>query len=337
MKAIVYNAGKSLTDTDAFELQESTTPQASGRDILVAIQAIAVNPVDTKIRQSLSDPSADNRILGWDATGIVEAIGEDVTLFKPGNRVFYAGDVTRPGCYASHQLVDERIVGTCPETLDFTQAAAMPLTSITAWEALFDRMKITAERDAGKHILIIGAAGGLGSVAIQLAKQVAKLKVVATASRDESRDWCLSMGADHVINHRENLAEALQTNNIPAPDYIFCLADTDHYFPIMADLIAPQGTICAVVSSGKPYDMNLLKNKSAGFVWEFMFTRPMMQTNDMIQQNQLLNSLSKLLDSGVIRSTVNGEPQPISVDSIVQAHHQLETGQSIGKQVFTGF
>lgn len=333
MRVIVFNPGKSLNEIDAFSLVDQITPEPSGHDLLVKIEAIGLNPVDTKIRQTLNDPESTPRILGWDAAGVVEAVGDLVTLFEPGDRVFYAGDVTRPGCYASHQLVDERITGRCPQKLTAELAAAMPLTSITAWEALFDRMKINPAMDTGKHLLIIGAGGGLGSVAIQLASQVAGLTVTATASKQESRNWVRTMGANHVINHREDMASQLKELGLQAPDYILCLAATDHYFPIMADIIAPQGMICAVVSAAESYDMNLLKNKSVGFVWEFMFTRSMFNTADMIRQHDLLNEISRMLDEGTLKSTARHKKGIMSPESIREAHRELESGGTVGKIV----
>jgi len=300
MEAIVYKVD-SEAQVGRFTKVEQPTPEAEGHDILVKIQAISVNPVDCKVRQSISQASDSPRILGWDAAGIVESVGEKVRLFKPGDLVFYAGDITRSGSYTSHQLVDEHIVGLMPKSLDFAQAAALPLTSITAWEALFDRLKINPEVDNGKHILIIGAAGGVGSIAVQLAKQVARLNVIATASREESRQWCLSLGslgADHVINHHEDMLEQLKQQQLPAPDYILCLNSTDLHFEPMMEMIAPQGMICSIVETTESHNLDQLKSKSAGFVWEFMFTRSMYKTVDRIKQHELLNKIAQLIDSG---------------------------------------
>lgn len=337
MKAISYVAGRALADKEAFVLIEQETPTPTGRDLLVSIQAVSVNPVDTKVRAAVTKDTDSPIILGWDAAGVVELVGEAVEFFKPGDRVFYAGDITRPGSYASHQLVDERIVGQHPSSLSFAQAAAMPLTSITAWEALFSRLKIHPERDAARRILIIGAAGGVGSIAIQLAKTVANLEVTATASRTETQEWCRSMGADYVINHHEDMPTQLKEKAIGPPDYIFCLNDTDYYFELMAELIAPQGMICAIAGGSKSHDLNLLKSKSAGIVWEFMFTRSMFQTGDMGKQHELLNKVSRLLDDGQIRSTINCEHGRISPRNINDAHQMLENGRSIGKLVLGGF
>lgn len=331
MKAIAYSV-----DTDGgtgrFVEKEQQMPIAAGHDLLVRIEAISVNPVDCKVRQGIS---AENgfRILGWDAAGVVEAVGEKVLLFKPGDRVFYAGDITRSGSNAEHQLVDERIVGLMPESLNFSEAAALPLTSITAWEALFERLNINSKDDCGKHILIIGGAGGVGSIAIQLAKSIASLTVTATASREESRQWCLSMGADTVINHHEGILEQFERLKLTAPDYIFCLNNTDSYFDIMAELIAPQGLICSIVETRESHNLDKLKSKSAGFVWEFMFTRSMFKTADRIKQHEILNEIARLADLGTIKTTLNKTYRQISVENMNAAHKLLEAGSNIGKTV----
>jgi len=333
MLAITANPGMSLEEGGVFAVVEQNLPQVTGHDLLVRVEAVSANPIDTKIRQSLSEP----KVLGWDAAGVVELVGELVTFFQPGDRVYYAGDIKRPGCNAEYQLVDERITGRCPTTLSAAEAAAMPLTTITAWESLFDRLKILPERDAGKRLLIIGAAGGVGSIAIQLAKVVAGLEVIATASRPESSDWCRSLGADYVVSHRNALPEEFRQQSISAPDYILCLSDTDAYWPVMADVIAPQGMICALVSSQVPQDLNLLKAKSAGFVWEFMFTRSSYATDDMVRQHEILTQVAGLLDKGELRTTLNMELNPLNPLQLNQAHQMLESGASIGKIVLAGF
>ncbi len=306
-----------------------------GKDLLIKIDAIAVNPVDTKVIAGIQGNLTAPKIVGWDVSGSVIAVGDDVELFNIGDKVFYAGDVTRPGCYSSHQLVDERIVGHKPNSLTSVEAAALPLTSITAWEAIFSRLKIIADIDAGKTILIIGAAGGVGSIAIQLAKAVAKLNVVATASRPESQQWCTKLGADHVISHQGNLVENYRSLSIMDPDYILCLSDTDSYFTDMAELIAVQGMICTIVGSKQKHDLDLLKNKSAGLVWEFMFSRPMFKTDDMISQHHLLNSISKLIDNETLVTTLTATLGAISVENIAEAHRRLTSGTTIGKLALT--
>jgi len=325
-----------FNSTDAQpQLLEQLTPTATGHDLLIKIDAIAVNPVDTKVIASMTEILNTPRIVGWDATGTVIAIGEDTVLFKVGDKVFYAGDITRPGCYASHQLVDERIAGIAPSTLTPEQAAAMPLTSITAWEALFSRLKITEQHDAGKNILIIGGAGGVGSIAIQLAKKIAKLNVIATASHTASIEWCKKMGADKIINHQGDLAHQYRAQGMRDPDYILCLNNTDQHFAAMADLIAPQGMICSIVGSQQKQDLDKLKSKSAGFVWEFMFTRPMFKTYDLIAQHHLLNNIAKLLDEGQIISTLTKSLGPMNAENIQKAHQQLLSGTTIGKLALT--
>jgi len=311
-------------------LIEQKTPKALGRDILVNIDAIAVNPVDTKVIASLSEPLPHPKIIGWDAMGTVIETGDDVEYFKVGDRVFYAGDIKRAGCYASHQLVDERIAGYAPTTLTAEQSAVMPLTSITAWEALFSRLRISAEHDAGKNILIIGAAGGVGSIAIQLAKVVGKLNVIGTASRSDSIAWCAQLGAEHIINHHDLISQYRHLN-IVDPDYILCLNDTDQYFAAMAELIAPQGLICSIVGTQEKHDIDSLKSKSAGFVWEFMFTRPMFNTHDLTKQHQILNTISQLIDSGDLKTTHSATMGALSIENIHQAHRQLLSGSTIGK------
>ncbi|WP_428354807.1 zinc-binding alcohol dehydrogenase family protein [Methyloprofundus sp.] len=332
MKAIIYKI-ESVDKTGHFVEIDLPVPKAEGHDLLVAIEAISVNPVDFKVRKSISAPQLEPKILGWDAAGVVEFVGEKVSLFKPGDRVFYAGDITRSGSNASHQLVDERIVGRMPESLGFTEAAALPLTGITAWEALFDRLKINPETDRGKQLLIIGGAGGVGSIAIQLAKQVAGLNVIATASREASSQWCLSLGADQVINHHKDMSEQFKQNGLAAPDYILCLNNTDLHMDAMMQLIAPQGMICSVVETKQIHDLDKLKAKSAGFVWEFMFTRSMFKTADMIDQHHLLNEIARLVDSGILKTTLNEIYGQISAENIMAVHKQLESGSSIGKVV----
>ena len=334
MKAIGYQYNKDKK-TAAFVEFERQTPEPKDHDLLVNIEAISVNPVDYKVRQKIESSENPPRILGWDAAGIVEAVGEKVSLFKKGDRVFYAGDITRSGSNASHQLVDEHFVGPMPKSLDFPASAALPLTSITAWEALFDRLKIDPILDRNKQILIIGGAGGVGSIAIQLAKKIAHLQVVATASREESHQWCLSLGADTIINHRENMIEQYQQQALANPDYILCLNNTDDHFKAMSELIAPQGMICSIVETTQSHDLDELKTKSAGFVWEFMFTRSMYKTGDRIKQHELLNSIADLIDSGELKTTLKEVFGEMSVENIMKAHKLLEAGSSIGKIVLT--
>jgi len=331
MKSFGFNSNDSQP-----QLIESTTPQANNHDLLVKIDAIAVNPVDTKIIAGIKEPLTEHRVVGWDVSGTVIGVGDQVDLFKIGDKVFYAGELSRSGCYASHQLVDERIVGHAPKSLSAEASAAMPLTSITAWEALFSRLKIIADLDKGKNILIIGGSGGVGSIAIQLAKVVGKLNVITTASRTESEQWCHKLGADHVLNHHSDLVIQYRELGIADPDYILCLNNTDGHFTAMAELIAPQGMICSIVGTQEKHDLDCLKSKSAGFVWEFMFTRPLFKTADMLAQHHLLNQVSQLLDDGQLTSTLTSTIGPINAVNIIEAHRQLLTGSTIGKLALTG-
>lgn len=337
MKQLVYNQGVPLMQKHAFTLRQGDMPSPTGRDLLVNIKAISVNPVDAKIRARSSDTQAAPVVLGWDAAAVVTAVGVEVTGFKPGDEVFYAGDVTRPGCYASHQLVDERLVSHKPDNLAFHEAAALPLTSLTAWEALFHRMYIRPNAAQKKSILIIGAAGGVGSMAIQLARQKAGLTVIATASREETRQWCFELGADQVLNHHEDLVKAFTQAKLAPPDYILCLHDTDTYFATMAELIAPQGLICAVVDTRQKHDLSVLKAKSAGFVWEFMFTRSKYETDDMAKQGEILKEVAVLVEQGILKTTMKRELGHLSGENICQAHNLLESGTNIGKIVLHGF
>ena len=313
---------------------EIDRPQPTGKDLLVNVRAISVNPVDVKVRVSKSGTETTPRILGWDAAGEVIAVGPEVENFAVGDQVFYAGDITRSGSNSEYQLVDERIVGRMPTQLDYPAAAALPLTVITTWEGLFDRLGISRHGDdEGKTILMIGGAGGVGSIAIQIASKLAKLKVIATASREESREWCLKFGANKVINHHNSLVEELTALGINKVDYIFCLNNTDQHWAAMAKIIAPQGRICSIVETEKPVDLVALKKKSATFVWELMFTRPIYQTADMIEQQRLLNTIADLVDNGELVTTVNQVIRPISAKNLRQAHAQIEQGHTIGKVV----
>ena len=337
MKAVALTRYLPISNPESLFDIDLPLPTATGRDVLVKVQAIAVNPVDTKIRKPKDKVEATPKVLGWDAAGEVMAVGDAVTLFRVGDAVYYAGDVTRSGCNAEYQLMDERIVGHKPSNLSVEEAAALPLTAVTAWEALFDRLHIStlAADNANKTILIIGGAGGVGSIAIQLAKKVAGLKVIATASRPETIDWVQKLGADFVVNHH-NLSAEVQALNIQ-PDYILCNNDTDGYFATMAELIKPQGKICSIVETALPVDLDLLKSKSATFVWEFMFTRSMFKTDDMIAQHNILESVAKLVESGALVTTLNQVLKPINAENLRKAHAQLESGNTIGKLVLSGW
>lgn len=339
MKAIALHKHLPVDHPEALVDIELPKPQAAGRDVLVAIKAISVNPVDTKVRGASSPAPATPRVLGWDAAGIVEAVGPEVSLFKPGDKVFYAGDLTRPGSNSEFQLVDERIVGPMPESLSFEEAAALPLTAITAWEALFDRLKVAMPVSAlpRKSILIIGGAGGVGSLAVQLAAKVAGLEVIATASRPESGQWVRELGAHHVVSHKNDLAQQVRELGYRYVDYVLILNNTDQHFNAAAELIVPQGMICTIVENKAQLDVGLLKSKSAGFIWEFMFTRSMFQTPDMAQQNVLLTEIARLIDQGILRTTVRQVLSPINEKTLRQAHSMIESGKTIGKIVLKDF
>ncbi|SES01874.1 zinc-binding alcohol dehydrogenase family protein [Gracilibacillus ureilyticus] len=313
-------------------------PVAEKRDLLVKIKAISINPVDVKVRAPKGKQEITPKILGWDACGVVEEAGSDCTLFKPGDEVYYSGSITRPGTYSEYHLVDERIVGKKPKSLSFAEAAAMPLTAITAWEGLFDRLEIEFDENENekKTILIIGGAGGVGSIAIQLAK-LAGLTVIATASREESERWVKELGADSVINHHHSFLPQIQKFGFSQVDYIFCLNNTDQHWESMGEVIAPQGKICSIVENRKPLDLNVLKSKSVTFVWEFMFTRSMYHTPDMIKQYELLTKLSQFIDDGKVRTTLKESISPINAENLRKAHAMVETGKMIGKVVLEDF
>ncbi|MCK2166823.1 zinc-binding alcohol dehydrogenase family protein [Thalassospira xiamenensis] len=337
MKAIgLYKAAPVETD-GLFSEIDMEVPKAEGRDILVRVKGVAVNPVDFKVRRGKAD-DGNFKILGWDAAGVVEAVGADVTLFRPGDEVWYAGDVTRSGSNTQFQLVDERIVAPKPKSLGFADAAALPLTAITAWEALFDRMMIdrnAKDANAGKTLLVIGGAGGVGSIAIQLGK-LAGLTVIATASRPETIDWVKDLGADQVINHRNPLNDELKAMGITHVDYILCTSETDQYFDVMAEIITPQGRIATITEAKENHNVDLLKAKSASFSYEFMFTRSMFQTPDMIEQHKLLSIVADLIDAGTLKNTANESFGALTPESLRKAHALLESGKAIGKITFDG-
>ena len=334
MKAIGFKTSLPISSPDSFTEFETSIPNPSGRDLLVKIQAVSINPVDTKIRQNAAkDTVLENpKIIGWDAVGIVEAVGEEVSLFKVGDEVYYAGDITRSGSNAEFQLVDERIVGKKPTSLSIEASAAMPLTALTAWETLFDRMRLNPEKDKGKTLLIIGGAGGVGSIAIQLAKKLLGLTVIATASRPESIEWCKKMGADVVVNHKDLVNEVRQAG-FHFVDFIYDAVDINGYWDAVVELIKPQGHINSITGSGTPILLNKLKSKSVTFSWEFMYTRSTFQTEDMIEQHHILNKVATLLEEGVLVSTHNNTLSGLSAETFKKAHAQLESGTTIGKLV----
>jgi len=339
MKAIAAYGSLPCSDPGAFALVDLPDPAPGPHDLLVRVEAVAVNPVDTKVRSGLPGPGsgAAPRLLGWDCAGVVEATGAAVASFVPGDRVWFAGDISRPGCNAERVLVEEAICGRRPANLTAAEAAALPLTGLTAWEALFERLRLDPEgADAGRSLLIIGGAGGVGSIAIQLARR-AGLVVIATASRLESRAWCERMGASHVVDHSQPLAPQLVGLGLEEVDAIANFSDTDAYWPVMAELIRPQGAIVAIVGNRAPLDLNLLKAKSVSFHWEFMFTRPQFRTPDRGRQGEILQRLAELVEAGEIRSTATTHLEPISPGNLAQAHALLKGGRTLGKIVLQGW
>ncbi|HKR78911.1 MAG TPA: zinc-binding alcohol dehydrogenase family protein [Nitrospira sp.] len=322
---------ESLIDLDLPE------PEPTGRDLLIRVDAVSVNPVDTKVRAPGKPARTTPLVLGWDAAGVVDAVGQDVSLFKPGDQVFYAGDITRPGSNSQYQLVDERIVGRRPRSVTAEEAAALPLVSITAYEALFERLGIDIQGRSGGHsLLVIGGAGGVGSMAIQLAK-IARLTVFATASRSDSTAWVKQLGADHVLDHRQSLPPQLEAAGRKTVDYILNCADTDRYWDVMADVIAPQGKICTIVENAGPLNQQVMKLKSVTHVWELMFTRSKYQTPDMIEQHKLLNRINDWIDGGTLKGIRRETLTPINAENLRKAHAKLESGTMIGKLVVKGW
>jgi NADPH2:quinone reductase len=343
MKAVGLYKYLPVTDKNCLMDVEIARPVATGRDLLVEVRAISVNPVDTKIRSPKPTIERNPKILGWDVAGVVVEAGKDVQLFKVGDEVFYAGSITRPGCNSEYHLVDERIVGKKPTTLNFEAAAAMPLTAITAWESLFEKLMIEpakTTKNKRSSLLIIGGAGGVGSIAIQLAKQVAGIgNVVATAARPASVDWCKRMGADACISYKSGIIAGIKSRGLESFDYILCCNSTEKYFGEMAEIIKPNGKICTIVETkgGEPLDMNILQTKSVTFVWELMFTKSIFETEDMESQHMLLDKVAGYIDGGVIKTTLNKVLGPINADNLREAHRLLETGETIGKIVLSGF
>jgi NADPH:quinone reductase len=327
-----------ITDSESLLDLEIEKPVPGSRDLLVRVKAVSVNPVDTKVRAPKEAIESSPRILGWDVAGVVEEAGEGCRLFKPGDEVYYAGSIVRPGGDSEFHLVDERIVGRKPTSLDFAEAAALPLTTLTAWESLFDRLGISQRlaENQGKRILVIGSAGGVGSIATQLANQ-AGLTVIGTATRPESINWTREHGAHYVIDYRQLFPPQLQQSGSDCVDYILCLNSTDAQWENMVASIAPEGKICSIVETDKLLNLMALQQKSATFAWEFVFTRSMYQTPDMIKQHDILNAVADLVDAGKIRTTLSKRLTPINAATLRQAHAKVEEGRMIGKVVIENF
>jgi NADPH:quinone reductase len=337
MQAIGYQQPGSVDRDDALVNIEQPTPTPTGRDLLVQIKAVSVNPVDCKVRQSAQPDRGDWKVLGWDAAGVVSTVGPDVTHFQPGDEVFYAGAIGRSGTNAEYHLVDERIVGVKPQTLDWAAAAALPLTAITAWEMLFDRLDVTRSLPgAAPAILIIGGAGGVGSIAIQIARQLTDLIVIATASRPETVAWVTEMGAHHVIDHSLPLDEQVAALGLGAPAFVFSTTQTDRHLDAIAKLIAPQGRF-GLIDDPAMLDISRLKRKSVSIHWEFMFTRSHFDTADMAEQGKLLNEVARLIDAGKLRTTLTERYAPIDAANLKRVHTRIESGKARGKIVLEGF
>ena len=337
MKAVGYRKAGPVTAPGALEDVTLQVEKPRGRDILVAVRAVSVNPVDTKVRRGVEPEGGTFKVLGWDAAGVVEDVGPDASLFKRGDAVFYAGSLARAGTNSEYHLVDERIVGHKPVSLGFAEAASLPLTSITAWEALFDRLDVRKPVvGASDAILIVGGAGGVGSIAIQILKVLTGLTIIVSASREETRDWVRNMGAHHVVDHSKNLAEEVAALGTGMPGFVFSTTQSDKHFDAIADLLCPQGRVCMIDDPGL-IDVRKLKRKSLSLHWELMFTRPLYETTDIIRQHELLNEISKLSDGGKIKPTMAEHFGTINAANLLRAHAKIESGTARGKIVLEGF
>ena len=336
MKAIGYRQNLPVDQPGALEDLELPVPQPGPRDLLVRVKAISVNPVDTKVRRNRPATADAPQVLGWDAVGIVEEIGADVAGFQPGDRVFYAGSITRPGANSELHVVDERIVARAPESLNDGQAAALPLTAITAWELLFDRLRVARDGGAGQSLLVVGGAGGVGSILIQLARQLTRLEVIATASRPETRAWCLELGAHAVIDHSQPLAQALKDGGHGEVDYVAALTQTGQHYAQIIESLKPQGAL-GIIDDMPVLDAMKLKQKAISLHWELMFTRSMFGTPDMAEQGRLLAQVAALVDAGRLRTTVGAHFGAINAANLLKAHAFIESGKAQGKVVLEGF
>ena len=336
MKAVIYRQSLPIDDPHSLiDVTLAEPPAPTGRDLLVRVEAVSVNPVDTKIRRNV-DPAGADKVLGWDAAGTVLAAGPEATLFKPGDAVFYAGAIDRTGSNAELQLVDERIVGRKPASLDFAQAAALPLTTVTAWELLFDRLGV-ARGDQRKTLLVVGAAGGVGSMAVQIARRLTGLTVIGTASRPETQAWVRALGAHHVVDHRAGLLEPVRAVAPDGVDYVMSLTHTEQHYEALVELLNPQGKLGLIDDPATPIDIRAMKRKSISLHWEFMYTRSLFHTADMLAQHRLLQEVADLVDAGALRGTMREHYGTIDAANLRRAHAQLESGSTIGKIVLEGF
>lgn len=336
MKAVGYKVSGPIAGDAALVDIDLPRPVAAGYDILVEVKAVSVNPVDYKVRKSTPPADGDWKVLGWDAAGIVSEVGPEATQFKVGDEVYYAGSIIRPGTNAEFHLVDARIVGRKPASLDWAEAAALPLTTLTAWEAMFDRLDVTKPVPGAAAILIIGGAGGVGSIAIQIARQRTDLIVISTASRPETQEWVKGLGAHHVIDHSRPLAPQIAELNIGAPAFVFSTTHTEQHASDIAELIAPQGRF-GFIDDPKALDVMLFKRKAVSIHHELMFTRSLYGTPDMDEQGKILNSLAVLVDDGKIRTTLTEKLSPINAANLKTVHALIESGAARGKIVLEGF
>ncbi|MBD8189207.1 MULTISPECIES: zinc-binding alcohol dehydrogenase family protein [Pseudomonas syringae group] len=337
MKAVAYYQSLPVSNPDSLQNIELPEPVAGARDLLVEVKAISVNPVDTKIRQNVSPENGDAKVLGWDVAGVVKAVGSDVTLFQPGDKVYYAGSLIRPGANSELHVVDERIVGHMPKSLSFAHAAALPLTAITAWELLFERLQIVQGKgESGQSLLIVGAAGGVGSILTQLARQLTALKVIGTASRAETESWVRELGAHEVLDHSKPLSEELKRVGIQAVTHVASLTQTEQHLDQLVEALKPQGKL-GLIDDPKSLDVSRLKRKSLSLHWEFMYTRSMFETDDIIEQHNLLNRVAELVDAGTLKTTFGEHFGTINAENLRRAHELLESGKAKGKIVLEGF
>ena len=337
MKAIAYKTTGPIDREDALQDITLPKPTAEGRDLLVKVNAVSVNPVDTKVRQRQEPEEGGWVVLGFDAVGSVEAVGSEVKSFKPGDSVFYAGAINRPGTNSEYHLVDERIVGHAPTSISNAEAAALPLTAVTAWEMLFDRLDVNRPTAQGANtILVIGGAGGVGSIAIQLLRAMTNMTVIATASRPETRDWVIKCGAHYVIDHHQSLASEVEKLGLGAPGFVFSTTNTGSHLADIVELIAPQGRF-GVIDDPENFSASPFKRKAVSLHWELMFTRSLFGTPDMAEQGKVLNQISALVDAGKIRSTVTNVAGKIDAATLRAVHAHIETGSSRGKTVLERF
>jgi NADPH:quinone reductase len=338
MRAVGYRHSLPIDQDSSLIDVELPRPEPGSRDLLVEIKAVSLNPVDTKVRMRAQPEPGGVKVLGYDASGIVRAVGAEVSLFKEGDEVFYAGAITRQGTNAEFHVVDERLVGAKPKSLKFEESAALPLTTLTAWETLFDRLEVKRPvKGAANAILIVGGAGGVGSVAIQLARKLTDLTVIATASRPETQAWVKELGAHHVIDHGQPLSPQVEALGIGAPAFVFSITHTETHFPEIAKTIAPQGRFALIDDPKAPLDISLLKGKSVSIHWESMFTRSTFQTADMERQHEILTEASRLVEAGTIRTTLSDVIGPINAANLKRAHALIESNRTRGKIVLSGF